>query len=160
MIPILVLKTENKVIYNKSNLNCKTFFEEFRLRGYLCSFPFTEHPQSDGHFHGLFHIISTPFLRNCSQLTPYLENIMLGDPNSHSFLSFSSGSGNMYVFYHYPRGRYRKYTIYNNKGPTPISWEAIEGSGNTCTYKSYLPPPPFLLNFSRSFWKIPYISVD
>ena len=29
MIPILVLKTENKVIYNKSNLNCKTFFEEF-----------------------------------------------------------------------------------------------------------------------------------
>ena len=30
MIPILVLKTENKVIYNKSNLNCKTFFEEFR----------------------------------------------------------------------------------------------------------------------------------
>ena len=31
MIPILVLKTENKVIYNKSNLNCKTFFEEFRL---------------------------------------------------------------------------------------------------------------------------------
>ena len=31
MIPILVLKTENKVIYNKSNLNCKTFFEEFSL---------------------------------------------------------------------------------------------------------------------------------
>ena len=31
MIPILVLKTENKVIYNKSNLNCKTFFEEFIL---------------------------------------------------------------------------------------------------------------------------------
>ena len=30
MIPILVLKTDNKVIYNKSNLNCKTFFEEFR----------------------------------------------------------------------------------------------------------------------------------
>ena len=29
MIPILVLKTENKVIYNTSNLNCKTFFEEF-----------------------------------------------------------------------------------------------------------------------------------
>ena len=29
MIPILVLKTANKVIYNKSNLNCKTFFEEF-----------------------------------------------------------------------------------------------------------------------------------
>ena len=29
MIPILVLKTENKVIYHKSNLNCKTFFEEF-----------------------------------------------------------------------------------------------------------------------------------
>ena len=29
MIPILVLKIENKVIYNKSNLNCKTFFEEF-----------------------------------------------------------------------------------------------------------------------------------
>ena len=29
MIPILVLKTENKVIYNQSNLNCKTFFEEF-----------------------------------------------------------------------------------------------------------------------------------
>ena len=29
MIPILVLKTENNVIYNKSNLNCKTFFEEF-----------------------------------------------------------------------------------------------------------------------------------
>ena len=29
MIQILVLKTENKVIYNKSNLNCKTFFEEF-----------------------------------------------------------------------------------------------------------------------------------
>ena len=29
MIPILVLKSENKVIYNKSNLNCKTFFEEF-----------------------------------------------------------------------------------------------------------------------------------
>ena len=29
MIPILVLKTENKVIYNKSNLNCKTFFEQF-----------------------------------------------------------------------------------------------------------------------------------
>ena len=29
MIPILVLKTEHKVIYNKSNLNCKTFFEEF-----------------------------------------------------------------------------------------------------------------------------------
>ena len=29
MIPILVQKTENKVIYNKSNLNCKTFFEEF-----------------------------------------------------------------------------------------------------------------------------------
>ena len=32
MIPILVLKTENKVIYNKSNLNCKTFFEEFIYR--------------------------------------------------------------------------------------------------------------------------------
>ena len=32
MIPILVLKTKNKVIYNKSNLNCKTFFEEFRWR--------------------------------------------------------------------------------------------------------------------------------
>ena len=31
MIPILVLKTENKVIYNKSNLNCKTFFEEFSI---------------------------------------------------------------------------------------------------------------------------------
>ena len=29
MISILVLKTENKVMYNKSNLNCKTFFEEF-----------------------------------------------------------------------------------------------------------------------------------
>ena len=29
MIQILVLKTEYKVIYNKSNLNCKTFFEEF-----------------------------------------------------------------------------------------------------------------------------------
>ena len=32
MIPILVLKTENKVIYNKSNLNCKTVFEEFSQR--------------------------------------------------------------------------------------------------------------------------------
>ena len=32
MIPILVLKTENKVIYNKSNLNCKTFFEEFIIQ--------------------------------------------------------------------------------------------------------------------------------
>ena len=31
MIPILVLKTENKVIYNQSNLNCKTFFEEYIL---------------------------------------------------------------------------------------------------------------------------------
>ena len=31
MIPILVLKTENKVIYNQSNLNCKTFFEEFSI---------------------------------------------------------------------------------------------------------------------------------
>ena len=37
MIPILVLKTENKVIYNKSNLNCKTFFEEFIYRGATCS---------------------------------------------------------------------------------------------------------------------------
>ena len=35
MIPILVLKTENKVIYNKSNLNCKTFFEEFRCKHLL-----------------------------------------------------------------------------------------------------------------------------
>ena len=35
MIPILVLKTENKVIYNKSNLNCKTFFEEFIYKAYL-----------------------------------------------------------------------------------------------------------------------------
>ena len=31
MIPILVLKTENKLIYNKSNLNCKTLFEEFYM---------------------------------------------------------------------------------------------------------------------------------
>ena len=34
MIPILVLKTENKVIYNKSNLNCKTFLrslDEYRM---------------------------------------------------------------------------------------------------------------------------------
>ena len=36
MIPILVLKTENKVIYNKSNLNCKTFFEEFILNNVCC----------------------------------------------------------------------------------------------------------------------------
>ena len=34
MIPILVLKTENKVIYNQSNLNCKTFFEEFSIVGF------------------------------------------------------------------------------------------------------------------------------
>ena len=33
MIPILVLKTENKVIYNQSNLNCKTFFEELNILG-------------------------------------------------------------------------------------------------------------------------------
>ena len=34
MIPILVLKTENEGIYNKSNLNCKTFFEEFISKMY------------------------------------------------------------------------------------------------------------------------------
>ena len=37
MIPILVLKTENKVIYNKSNLNCKTFFEEFSCDTCSCT---------------------------------------------------------------------------------------------------------------------------
>ena len=46
MIPILVLKTENKVIYNKSNLNCKTFFEEFSLiYVYYSNFP--EPPKLD-----------------------------------------------------------------------------------------------------------------
>ena len=38
MIPSLVLKTENKVIYNKSNLNCKTFFEEFTCTNLFTSF--------------------------------------------------------------------------------------------------------------------------
>ena len=52
-----------------------------RFRGYLCVFPVTRDTpylgKTDGPFYGLFHIISTPFLENFSQLTPYLGNIMV-----------------------------------------------------------------------------------
>ena len=62
MIPVLVLKTENKVIYNKSNLNCKTFFEEFLV--YWSQMSFTYHAcsrKSSGKGENLNRKDITPF---------------------------------------------------------------------------------------------------
>ena len=64
---------------------------------YICAFPISgDTPylgKTDGPFYMLFHIISTPFLENFSQLTPYLGNIMVTPIPflSSSFLFFELG---------------------------------------------------------------------
>ena len=113
------------------------------FRRYRGTYTYAHSPylgKTDGPFYMLFHIISTPFLRNFSQLTPYLGE-HYGDPYSISFILISF----LRALPLPSRGPTTDMRC--NKGTIPFSLEAIEGSGNMNVYKSY----PLFLNFSGSF---------
>ena len=106
--------------------------------------------KTDGPFTGFFHIISTPFLGNNSQLTSYLGNIMVTPFPFFYFLFFSSGLGNMlYVFYHYPR-----VALPQNcnviRALSPFLGRLLKAL-ETCMYESY----PLFLNFLGSLKNTP-----
>ena len=82
----------------------------------------------DGPFYRLFHIISTPYLWNLSQFTPYLGNITM---TPIPFLLFYFLRALEICVRSLPLpSRGPTTDMQRNKDPIPFSREAIECSGN------------------------------
>ena len=92
--------------------------------------------KTDGPFKGFWTDYPPPlyYIGNFSHLTPYLGNIMV---TPILFFFYSSGSGNVCTYVTITFGGGPTTDVQYNKGPIPFSPEAIEGSANMFTYKSY-----------------------